>query len=276
MYPFAKHTKFVVAALTLGLSLSVAAEKSACPNGGTMSGKCAKLLKGVVHLSDNDVRFRTASGACVLVDPMAGPADEAAVKSGAVKPDLILITHPHGDHFQPGILKAYLEANPEVVIAGPTEVAKLADAKGIAGVREVGPGQEYTMAGITFETVPAYFENADHHPKARQWVGYVLHLNGARYYVTGDTQPLAEMAAVKADAVFPLLYGCGGNTDQALKMAKLSGASVVVPVHHGGSLKAIQTFIGRLPTSVASGYFIEGRFVSNPIQNAAAGVAATN
>ena len=51
------------------------------------------LLKGVVNLSNNDVRFRTAEGLTVFIDPLAGPADPLVVRSGMVKPDLILITH---------------------------------------------------------------------------------------------------------------------------------------------------------------------------------------
>jgi len=33
-------------------------------------------------------------------------------------------------------------------------------------------------------------------------VGYILQLNQARYYVTGDTQPLPEMAQIRADVLF--------------------------------------------------------------------------
>ena len=78
-----------------------------------------RLLKGVVNLSNNDVRFRTAEGLAVFVDPLAGPADPLVVRVGTVKPDLILITHPHGDHFVPEVLAEYTKANPAVVLAGP-------------------------------------------------------------------------------------------------------------------------------------------------------------
>jgi len=193
--------------------------------------------------------------------------------SGALRPDLILITHPHGDHFQPAILQAYIQANPNVVLAGPADVAALAQENGVQGMKGVAPGKTYTMAGVTFETLPAYFEDADHHPKANGWVGYVLQLNGARYYVTGDTQPLPEMAAAKATAVFPLLYGCGGNTDAALKMVKLSGAVVVVPVHHSNQTQTVEAFMSRLPEGMASDYVVDGRF-TQPQAGAMAEVAA--
>ena len=84
-------------------------------------------------------------------------------------------------------------------------------------------------------------------------------MNGARYYVTGDTQPLPEMAATKPDVIFPLLSGCGGNTEQALKMAGLSGARFVVPVHHGGQVETIKKYVARLPEGVQSAYYLDGK-----------------
>ena len=113
-----------------------------------------KLLKGVVHLKDDDVRFARKGGGVVFIDPTTGPADALAVKAGLLKPDLILITHPHGDHFQPAILQEYIKANPQVVLAGPAEVVKLAQEKGIAGMLVVAINQTYTLAGFEFSTVP--------------------------------------------------------------------------------------------------------------------------
>ena len=256
-------TRSLLAALMLaaGLVSARAGDPAKCAGAAGAGAKCGcKLLKGVVHLRDNDIRFGRKGGGVIFVDPTAGPADALVVKTGLVKPDLILITHPHGDHFQPAVLQAYIAANPQVVLAGPAEVVKLAQEQGIAGMQTVAPNQSYTLAGFEFSTVPAYFEAKDwNHPQASQWVGYVIPLNGVRYYVTGDTQPLAEMAAVKADVVFPLLSGCGGNIDQALKMAKISGAHVVVPVHHGGRVETIRKFAAQLPEGVQSFCYLDGK-----------------
>jgi L-ascorbate metabolism protein UlaG (beta-lactamase superfamily) len=261
VHSFIKGSLFVAAVAGIALFAVHAGEKDAGAKACTTDQKSCKLLKGVVHLSDDDVRFRAADGKVVFVDPLAGPDSALVVKSGLVRPDLILITHPHSDHFQPEVLQKYVAANPSVVLAGPAEVAKLAVEKGIAQMQIVKPGDRVTLAGVEVEAVPAYFANAKHHPQSSQWVGYVLKLNGARYYVTGDTQPLPEMANLKPDVLFPLLYGCGGNTDQAVEMAKLTGARVVVPVHHSGQTKVIETYLGRLPESVVRGYFADAQFV---------------
>jgi len=117
----------------------------------------SQLLAGVVHLSDNDIRFRTADGVAVFVDPVAGPTDPQVVKTGQVRPDLILITHSHGDHFQPAVLQEYVKLNPQVVLAGPADVVREARENGISGMREVAPDHDYELAGVHFRAVPACF-----------------------------------------------------------------------------------------------------------------------
>lgn len=223
----------------------------------------ADLLKGIVHFTDNDIRFRTAAGTVVFVDPVNGPADKLVARTGMLKPDLILITHSHADHFQPAVLQQYLKLNPDAVIAGPPDVARLASGKGLT-VTEIKPRRNYSLAGIDFSTVPACFLEGDSHPKAKGWVGYVLQLNGARYYVTGDTQPLAEMAGVKADVIFPLLYGCGGNMEQAEKMTALSQARVAVPVHTSNQEEVIKKYLAGLPKGVQGAYYRKAELISGP------------
>lgn len=250
----------ILTALAAGLLTATAGQdKKTCPT--TAAGKTdCKLLKGVAHLRNNDVRFARKGGGVIFVDPTSGPADALVVKAGLAEPDLILITHPHDDHFQPAVLLEYIKANPDVVLAGPAEVVQLALKKGIARMQTVVPNQSYSLAGFELSTVPAYFEKKEAgHPQAGGWVGYVLPLNGKRYYVTGDTQALPEMAAVKADVVFPLLYGCGGNSDQALKMAQLTGAQLVVPVHHGNQAESIRKFLVRLPEGTQSACYLDGK-----------------
>lgn len=138
-------------------------------------------------------------------------------------------------------------------------VVAVAKAYGIEGVQLVEPNKSYSFAGFEVSTLPAYFDNKDSgHPKEQNWVGFVISLNGTRYYVTGDTQPIPESANVKADVIFPLLSGCGGNMAQALEMAKISGAKLVVPVHTSGQVETIKKYIASLPQGVQSAYYLKG------------------
>lgn len=259
------HRTLCALLITLGLGLVPARSQALEPSAKKAEppSDAKELLKGFVHLSDDDIRFKTKSGVIVFVDPLAGPSAKLAVASGLVKPDLILITHPHGDHYQPGVLQEYVKLNPKVILAGPGEVVTLAKEKGIS-MQSIVPGQEYRFAGIEFNTLPAYFAEGDSHPKKNQWVGYVLHLDGTRYYVTGDTQPLPEMAGTKADVILPLLSGCGGNMDQALKMVELSQARIVIPVHHSDQVETLKRYIAKLPTGTQGAFFLGGKLTQTP------------
>ena len=58
------------------------------------------------------------------------------------------------------------------------------------------------VQGIKFETVPAYNTNKTFHPKENGWVGYVIEINGIKYYIAGDTDITEENKKVKCDVAF--------------------------------------------------------------------------
>ena len=220
----------------------------------------ARLLANVVHLADNDIRIRTAAGLAVAIDPMAGAAELEARGVRMPAPALILITHPHLDHYNIVVLRDYAQRNPLLVVAGPPDVAKYAKASGVV-VTEVAPARDYTLAGVAFRTVPAYHLDEPGHPRESGWVGYALRLDGVTYYVTGDTQPLPEMADVEPDVLLAPVFGCGSNIGQALEMVRLCAPKVVVPVHNGGQGDAISEFLARLPGFVEGAHYRDGRLI---------------
>jgi L-ascorbate metabolism protein UlaG (beta-lactamase superfamily) len=222
---------------------------------------CPKLLKGVEHFTDNDIRFRTTDGTVLVLDPLLFPTDELVHKSGMDKPDLILITHSHGDHFSPSVLREYLSHNPKTIIAGPPDVVEILRKNGMSA-SEIKPDKSYTMAGIKFSTVPAYFQEGDWHTKTKEWVGYVLQLDGTSYYITGDTEPFPEMKDIKADVILPLLFGCGANLDATIKMIELTQAHTVVPVHHSNSKSTIEQLSTKIPETVHCYYYLNGKLIT--------------
>jgi L-ascorbate metabolism protein UlaG (beta-lactamase superfamily) len=263
-----RHVSLLVTGLILGWIGFSAADgasggKDACQK-AKVCPKAGKLLKGIVHLTDNDVRFQTKEGKTVFVDPMSGPEDSLVASLGVMNPDLILITHPHSDHLNPDVLRAYVKLNPKVIVAGPADVVRAAKEKGFDSMQEVEMNKTGKLAGIEFETVPAYFTEGDHHLKASGWAGYVLRVNDGRYYVTGDTGPTEEAAKLKADVIFPLLWGCGGNSEGAVKLAALSKASLIVPVHHDGSKEALQKLSGMLPKDLCRAVYLNGKLTAMP------------
>ena len=154
--------------------------------------------------------------------------------SGDLPPaDLILITHAHGDHFEPEDI-AKVKAAKTVQVA-PADVAQ----KLSGNVKTVKPGDRIDAAGVKLETVPAYNivpGRTENHPKANNWVGYVIEIGGHRHYHAGDTDHLPELERIRTDVAFLPIGGAGFTMDvnEAAALAKAMKPKIAVPMHYGG------------------------------------------
>lgn len=122
------------------------------------------------------------------------PADVASRFNGLPRADLVLLTHGHSDHYTSGVLTAVLGTNavvvapPSVHTSMPTTLKNLTTA--------LGNGASTNLLGIGIEAIPAYNLSTTHHPKGTG-NGYVLTLGGQRVYVTGDTEDIPELRALR-------------------------------------------------------------------------------
>jgi len=129
----------------------------------------------------------------IYVDPTGG----AAAFAGLPAPDLILITDIHGDHLDPKTLAA-LPANRAVLVV-PKAVADQLPADLDERVAVLANGGQLDTLGVRIRAVPMYnLPDAPgaRHPKGRG-NGYVLSLGGQRVYLSGDTEDIAEMRALR-------------------------------------------------------------------------------
>jgi L-ascorbate metabolism protein UlaG (beta-lactamase superfamily) len=171
----------------------------------------------------------------IYIDPWKLPSGKLP------KADIILITHGHFDHLSHediGKIK-----KDQTIFVAPKDVA--AELKGT--VKTVSPNQSLEVAGVKVSTIPAYNVKKNFHPKASNWVGYLISLrNGQTIYHAGDTDIIPELKTLKVDIA---LLPCGGTYTMSAKEAADAANSfkpkMAIPMHYGdvvGSDSDAETF----------------------------------
>ena len=73
-----------------------------------------------------------------------------------------------------------------------------------------------------------------YHTKNENWVGYIIELDGIKYYIAGDTDNIKELKDVECDVAF---LPVGGKYTmgyaEAAGLANTIKAKIVVPTHYG-------------------------------------------
>lgn len=157
--------------------------------------------------------------------------DPWGITDDAPKADAILITHAHEDHF---VLEdiARIRQDSTVIYATADVAAQIPGT-----VNVVAPGDAFEVLGYSADAVPAYNvaeERLAFHPKGQGWVGYVITIDGVRYYHAGDTDPIPEMEPLSCDVAFIPIGGYYTmGPEEAVEAVKLIGAKVFVPMHFG-------------------------------------------
>jgi len=192
----------------------------------------------------------TWNGKRIVADPTTfppGPNSGAADFRGANAPDLILITHEHGDHFSVPTLTEL--AGPNTVIVVTQSIYGMLPAALQAKAKVMKNGEKATYAGVPIEAVTAYNTTADRlmfHPKGRD-NGYVLTLGGKRVYLAGDTEEDPELKNLaNIDVAFiPMNLPYTMTVDAAAQWVKDFKPKIVYPYHDMGSdVEKFKTLVG--------------------------------
>ena len=168
--------------------------------------------------------------------------------------DIVFITHDHFDHYSEEDIDKVINENTTIII--PEELLTKILRKGINknAVITVESNKEYMVQGIKFETIPAYNTNKTFHPKENDWVGYIITLDGIRYYIAGDTDITEENRKVKCDVAFVPVGGTY-TTDfkEAAQLINEIQPKIAVPIHYGsvvGTKQDATDFIKLLHPSI--------------------------
>ncbi len=185
--------------------------------------------KGVkVHWLGHD-GFVLQGSKTVIIDPFKA--------KGGFKADVLLISHEHSDHLNEDDIRMF--TTKETVAVAP-KVCEVPLGKFGFEKKFVVPGNRVEAKGVSVEAVPAYNINKFRepgkvfHPKADGRVGYVVTLDGTRFYHAGDSDSTPEMKSLDVDVAFLPVSGTYVMTaEEAADAAKSMKAVVVVPMHFG-------------------------------------------
>lgn len=173
------------------------------------------------------------NGNTVYVDPYGG----AERFSNLPDPDLVLITHKHGDHLNKATLKD-LNLSQTKLIAPQSVIEDLGEIS-FQEVWKLNNGEQKIWNSITVEAVPMYNLPADDNPRhPKGWGnGYVINMGGKRIYISGDTEDIPEMRQLQnIDVAFVCMnLPYTMDIDQAASAVIDFKPKIMYPFHFRGS-----------------------------------------
>ena len=149
-----------------------------------------------------------------------------------IKPDVMIFTHNHLDHYDPETVSRFITASTTITVLAPSSVW--------TDVRKIGGDNNYvqfnrhtswTQGGIRFTAV-----KAEHSDPAS--IGVIIDDGDKKYYVSGDTLYNEEIFADIPDdihAIFLPVNGIGNNMnmDDAKRFCERISPQYAVPIHCG-------------------------------------------
>ena len=189
-----------------------------------------------------------ADGVRVAVDPYLSQCVEDAqgltrlmpppVSVHDLRPDILVCTHDHLDHFDPVTVPQILNAFPACRLLGPESIRMKAAEIGIAAERYalLDRHHGWNRNGLRIQAIPAF--HSDPHA-----IGLLIQKNTRTLYISGDTQyrdtiapAILQLAAGGIiDCACVCINGRLGNMssdDAAIMMQELRPA-LAIPMHYG-------------------------------------------
>jgi len=172
------------------------------------------------------------NGLTIYVDPYGGAEGFKNLKDA----DLILITDIHGDHLNKETLSALNTSSSHFIV--PEAVAKEMEEIDNKEIEILNNDNSTSFNGIDIKALPMYNLPVDaetRHPKGRG-NGYLLSFANKTIYISGDTEDIPEMRALKnIDVAFVCM-----NLPYTMSVDKAADAvldfkpAIVYPFHFRG------------------------------------------
>lgn len=171
------------------------------------------------------------NGLNVYVDPWG----DAALYEDKGSPDLILISHPHGDHLSPETLNSLNTENATFIVS--QAVADEMPEQYSDQIMILDNGESLEQNGINIKAIAMYNlpnEGARH---TKGWGnGYVITMGGKDIYISGDTEDIPEMRTLEGIDIAFVCMNLPYTMDiyQAASAVLDFEPAIMYPYHHRG------------------------------------------
>lgn len=120
------------------------------------------ITSQLVWLGQSGFKVCSNSGQVLYIDPFKVPKQ--------TKPaDLILISHPHNDHFNPVAIELIKQKDTVIITPG---------SMGQSGMMGLAAGKTVQIGPFKVTGVPAYNLKKTFHAKDNHWLGYIVEVDG--------------------------------------------------------------------------------------------------
>ena len=98
----------------------------------------------------------------------------------------------------------------------------------------LNPNEELNYGEYNIKTIPAYNIDKPYHPKEKEYVGYLINIEGINYYIMGDTDVTSEALEVRPDVCFVPIGGTYTmDYEEAVDYINKINPKKVIPIHYG-------------------------------------------
>jgi L-ascorbate metabolism protein UlaG (beta-lactamase superfamily) len=206
-------------------------------------GHSTVLLKldGVTILTDPVFSTRVGLNVGPLTIGLKRLVEPALRFRETPRPDIVLLSHAHMDHFDLPSLRALEASKTHVITASST--SDLLRVKRFGRVDELGWGDRARVQDVTVQAFEVKHWGARMQSDTyRGFNGYLIETPRYRVVFGGDTAMTGTFRALRSSrrldlAIMPIgaynpWIGAHCTPEQALQMANDAGADFVLPVHH--------------------------------------------
>jgi len=161
--------------------------------------------------------------------------------------DLVLASHKHSDHLDPGTLPALLQASKEAILGLPESLLEHGRALGLPPDRMLGltAGRVIEHRDFRIRPIPSAHEDLATDEQGRHlYLGFVIEVAGLRLYHSGDTLVYEGLTRELGPHPYDILFlpingrdparGVSGNMSaaEAVDLARQVRPRFVVPHHY--------------------------------------------